>query len=121
MIISFKNINGGGGGGYVLPTATANRLGGVKIGDGINVENDGTISVSGVDVEQNFVVIRPNETVEKENGKLYAQMTEGETEEEWAEGSNKLLLKNNGAMAEFFPSDSSDYEFNPFFGFGNRA
>lgn len=123
MITSFKSLgqSGGGGGGYVLPTATANRLGGVKIGEGINVENDGTISVSGVDVEQNFVIIQPNETVEKENGKLYAQMAEGETEEETADGSNYLYLKNNGAMAEFFPSDSSDYEFNPFFSFGNRA
>lgn len=41
-------IEGGGGGDpYVLPTATAERLGGVKIGDGINVSEDGTISVSG--------------------------------------------------------------------------
>lgn len=47
MIIDFTNINGGGGGGYTLPTATPTRLGGVKIGDGINVENDGTISVTG--------------------------------------------------------------------------
>lgn len=47
MIIDFSNINGGGGGGYVLPTATEERLGGVKIGEGINVENDGTISVTG--------------------------------------------------------------------------
>lgn len=37
----------GGGGGYVLPTATADRLGGVKIGSGISVEEDGTISASG--------------------------------------------------------------------------
>lgn len=122
MITSFKSLGqSGGGGGYVLPTATANRLGGVKIGDGINVENDGTISVSGVDVEQNFVIIQPNEEVEKENGKLYAQMAEGETEEEWADGSNYLYLKNNGAMAQFFPSDSSNYDFEPFFSFGNKA
>lgn len=46
MIISFKNLNGGGG-GYVLPTATPTRLGGVKIGDGINVDSAGTISVQG--------------------------------------------------------------------------
>ena len=39
--------SGGGGGGYVLPTATADRLGGVKIGSGISVEEDGTISASG--------------------------------------------------------------------------
>lgn len=40
---------GGSGSGstYILPPATANVLGGVKIGDGINVQPDGTISVSG--------------------------------------------------------------------------
>ena len=52
MIISFKNINGGGGGGYVLPTATANILGGVMIGEGINVDSAGTISVTGGTVEE---------------------------------------------------------------------
>jgi len=36
-----------GGGGYTLPPATTNTLGGVKIGDGISVTNDGTISASG--------------------------------------------------------------------------
>lgn len=36
----------GGGSGYSLPTATANRLGGVKIGSNISVANDGTISVT---------------------------------------------------------------------------
>ena len=32
---------------YVLPTASAQILGGVKIGDGITVKEDGTVSVSG--------------------------------------------------------------------------
>ncbi len=35
---------GGGGSAYILPAATARRLGGVKIGDGIGVTADGTIS-----------------------------------------------------------------------------
>lgn len=35
---------GGGGGTYVLPTATRIRLGGVKIGQGMDVTDDGTIS-----------------------------------------------------------------------------
>lgn len=35
---------GGGGSAYILPAATAKRLGGVKIGDGIDVTTDGTIS-----------------------------------------------------------------------------
>ena len=46
MIISFKG-NTGGGGGYVLPTATANRLGGIKVGSGLTVQNDGTLSAEG--------------------------------------------------------------------------
>lgn len=46
MIISFKG-NTGGGGGYVLPTATASRLGGIKVGSGLTVQNDGTLSADG--------------------------------------------------------------------------
>lgn len=46
MIIDFKKNNGGGGGSYTLPIATPTTLGGVKIGDGINLANDGTISVN---------------------------------------------------------------------------
>lgn len=38
---------GSSGEGYVLPAATATRLGGVKIGEGVNVEEDGKISVDG--------------------------------------------------------------------------
>ena len=38
---------GGGGGGYTLPTATKTRLGGVKVGNGLSVKNDGTLSVDG--------------------------------------------------------------------------
>ena len=36
-----------GGGGVNLPIATRVRLGGVKIGNGVNVTEDGVISVSG--------------------------------------------------------------------------
>lgn len=32
---------------YVLPAATSGTLGGVKIGEGVNVASDGTISVEG--------------------------------------------------------------------------
>lgn len=37
----------GGSGTYVLPVATTTRLGGVKIGHGVTVDADGTISVIG--------------------------------------------------------------------------
>lgn len=48
--LSDSNSTGGGessGSGYMLPVATDSRLGGVKIGSGIDVTNDGTISVDG--------------------------------------------------------------------------
>lgn len=45
--------NGGGaglGGSYVLPVATADTLGGVKIGENVDVTADGTISIDGADL-----------------------------------------------------------------------
>lgn len=50
LVDSSSEISGGGGGsstGYVLPVATKTRLGGVKVGDRINVAYDGTISATG--------------------------------------------------------------------------
>ncbi len=44
---SGNGSGGGGGGNYVLPIASETKLGGVKIGDGIEVTDDGTISSSG--------------------------------------------------------------------------
>ena len=45
LYISGK-LTADGGVGYVLPSATADTLGGVKIGDNINVSDSGTISVN---------------------------------------------------------------------------
>lgn len=39
--------SGGGGGSYTLPPATASTLGGVKVGSGLSVTSDGTLSTSG--------------------------------------------------------------------------
>lgn len=47
-LISIGGVAGGdgaGAGSYILPVASADRLGGVKIGEGVDVEHDGTISV----------------------------------------------------------------------------
>ena len=46
-LLKSETSGGSGGGSYVLPTATKTRLGGVKIGNNINVALDGTISSSG--------------------------------------------------------------------------
>lgn len=37
--------DGGGGGSYVLPVATPATLGGVKVGDGLTISNDGVLSL----------------------------------------------------------------------------
>lgn len=39
--------NGEGGGSYVLPTATATRLGGIKVGSGLSITEDGVLSTIG--------------------------------------------------------------------------
>ena len=46
MIVN-KYKGNGGGGGYTLPVATATRLGGVKIGDGLSIDASGILTVSG--------------------------------------------------------------------------
>lgn len=43
---------GSGDGSYTLPTATAYRLGGVKVGDGLVVDNEGTLSVDAANTEE---------------------------------------------------------------------
>ena len=44
MIVNKYKGNGGGGGGYVLPVATASRLGGVKVGSGLTIDGAGVLS-----------------------------------------------------------------------------
>lgn len=83
MIVNKYGGNGGGGGSYVLPAATSSSLGGVKIGEGISVQNDGTISVSGGSSQQNYVVVNSlNEiTAPFEGLKVYVRS--GSTSEVW--------------------------------------
>ena len=45
LMIGSPGSGSGTGGNYTLPTATPSRLGGVKIGDNVSVEIDGTISI----------------------------------------------------------------------------
>ena len=39
-------ISAGGGGSYTLPIASDNVLGGVKVGNGLSIENDGKLNVN---------------------------------------------------------------------------
>lgn len=63
LVSSGSGGSGGGGDRYVLPVATATRLGGVKIGENISVSEDGTISYSGSGVSEGAIV-SPGDTEE---------------------------------------------------------
>ena len=41
-------FDGGEGSGYTLPTATADTLGGVKIGSGLSITEQGVLSANGI-------------------------------------------------------------------------
>ena len=43
-----EGFPGGEGGSYTLPPATASVLGGVKVGAGLTVEQDGTLAADGI-------------------------------------------------------------------------
>ena len=47
QLINALNSGGGGGdGGYNLPVASDSVLGGVKVGNGLSIENDGKLNVN---------------------------------------------------------------------------
>ena len=111
----------GGGGGYVLPTATANRLGGIKVGENLTVEADGTLNaqaggtyvlppatastLGGIKVGQNLTI--------ESDGTLNAQAGSGsitrtytnetgttlETDIDFSEYNN-IIVKKNGVTLE---------------------
>ena len=45
--IAAGGIGSGGGGGYVLPIASASTLGGIKVGSGLSINASGVLSVTG--------------------------------------------------------------------------
>ena len=54
---------GGGGGGYTLPIASADTLGGVKIGDGLEIAESGVLSVDDENETQIAVAYMPNSDI----------------------------------------------------------
>ncbi len=51
---------GGGGSGYTLTAATEDRLGGIKIGDGLSAEQDGTTAVNSIPLSEIQRLINKN-------------------------------------------------------------
>lgn len=47
LLMELLESGGGGGGGYVLKPATASKLGGIKVGENLNITDDGTLSAVG--------------------------------------------------------------------------
>ena len=43
-----EGLFGGGEGGYTLPAATASTLGGIKVGSGLSVTEEGVLSADGI-------------------------------------------------------------------------
>lgn len=67
LFCAYTNVIGGSnvdGDGYVLPAATATRLGGVKVGDGLSVSSDGTLSVNQETVMTNEDLVDEGEVAE---------------------------------------------------------
>ena len=48
LINALNNGGGGGEGSYTLPIASDSVLGGVKVGNGLSIENDGKLNVNAV-------------------------------------------------------------------------
>ena len=70
LSIATTSSGGGTGGSYILPVAGSARLGGVKIGNGINIDKDGTISINTDDISvQNEDVEEMIDTVFNDNEK----------------------------------------------------
>lgn len=57
VLLMGQGSGGSGDGSYTLPTATAYRLGGVKVGDGLVVDHDGTLSVDAANTEETTEVL----------------------------------------------------------------
>ena len=56
VLLSADGGISGGGGTYVLPVATKDRLGGVKLGDGFSTTPDGTLSYEGSGLPDEAIV-----------------------------------------------------------------
>lgn len=109
------NINDAAGGGD-LPIASDTTLGGVKIGEGINVTSDGTISTSGggggalvCNVTIDSLADPPTATLDKKTSEILAALNDGMVvwfKTEYDEPESITTLMNSYGI-----TDSGHYEF----------
>lgn len=100
MIINLSGIdfsgNGGGGGGgsYVLPVASESTLGGVKIGSGITIDENGAISAEGGSAGGPKVVYL-NQLSKQEKKDLYDEIVAYSTADNFPAGDYRFLNYSN--------------------------
>ena len=83
MIVNkYKGNGGGGGGSYVLPVATASRLGGIKVGSGLTIDSGGTLSTEGGSEPVDFNKLSPVSVFPEDpmDGEVVAKVKEAGTE-----------------------------------------
>lgn len=98
-----------GGDSYILPTATATRLGGIKVGENLTVTNDGTLSATGgggggytlppaTTSSLGGVIVGDNLTIDA-NGRLSGQA-----------GGGDVSLKQDLLYGQLYNSQIGDFE-----------
>lgn len=85
---------GGGGGSYVLPTASETTLGGVKIGSGITIDENGAISAEGGSAGGPKVVYL-NQLSKQEKKDLYDEIKAYSTVADFPAGDYRFLNYNS--------------------------
>lgn len=101
-------IGTGGGGGYTLRPATNTRLGGVKIGDNINVELDGTISIPNIPTDISQLT---DTTHRLDNNTILVSNTTPASPAEgmlwWKPSNNILYIYHNSSWVEAVVASAS--------------
>lgn len=85
---------GGGGGSYVLPTASETTLGGVKIGSGITIDENGAISAEGGSAGGPKVVYF-NQLSKQEKKAVYDEIVAYSTADNFPAGDYRFFNYNN--------------------------
>ena len=97
---------------YTLPTASANDLGGVKVGSGLSIDGNGVLSASG-GADEFVFTITPVTVADQQNITQYSDKTPSEIRQAYEDGKViicKIVKGNNTytlneVVASFYPSN----------------
>ena len=102
QLLNALNSGGGGGGGsYTLPIASDSVLGGVKIGNGLSIENDGKLNVNAtVSSEVQYSTVERRIGTWVDGTPLYEKTLTGTIE---LDGRNEKVL---GKISDLIPNSN---------------